>query len=97
MNPIGYACSVQGGDHTSRALDAYTDMQSVYHDSAVYCSFCAFSPDIVWEFHRAVTGWDVTKEEWYTTLGPRIIQIQRAAELLGGPDVFWDPEKDDDE
>jgi aldehyde:ferredoxin oxidoreductase len=96
MNPIGYACSVQGGDHTSRALDAYSDMQTTYHDSAVYCSFCGIDPDIIWEFHRAVTGWDVTKEDWYTTLGPRIIQIQRAAELVGGPDVTWDPRKDDD-
>jgi aldehyde:ferredoxin oxidoreductase len=96
MNPIGYACSVQGGDHTSRAMDAYTDMQTVYHDSAVYCSFCAYDPNIVWEFHRAVTGWDVTKEEWYSTLGPRIINIQRAAELVGGPDITWDPAKDDD-
>ncbi|MEE8571484.1 MAG: aldehyde ferredoxin oxidoreductase C-terminal domain-containing protein, partial [Candidatus Bathyarchaeia archaeon] len=31
-----------------------------------------------------------------TKLGHRIIQIQRAAELLGGPDVTWDPKKDDD-
>jgi aldehyde:ferredoxin oxidoreductase len=96
MNPIGYACSVQGGDHTSRVVDAYTDMQSVYQDSAVYCSFNTYQQDLVWEFHRAVTGWDVTKEEWYTTLGPRIIQIQRAAELVGGPDITWDPAKDDD-
>jgi len=97
MNPIGYACSVQAGDHTSRVVDAYTDMQMVYYDSAVLCSFCAFQmEDLVWEFHRAVTGWDTTKEEWYTVLGPRIINIQRAAELLGGPDVRWDPSKDDD-
>ncbi len=97
MNPIGYACSVQGGDHTSRALDAYTDMQTVYLDSAVVCSFCAFGmEDLVWEVHRAITGWDTTKEEWYTTLGPRIINIQRAALLLGGPDVTWTPPVDDD-
>jgi aldehyde:ferredoxin oxidoreductase len=67
MNPIGYACSVQGGDHTSRVFDGYSDMQMVYYDSAVLCSFCSFRmEDLVWEFHRAVTGWDTTKEDWYT-------------------------------
>ncbi len=97
MNPIGYACSVQCGDHTSRVSDAYTDMQMVYNDSAVVCSFCVFGlEDLIWEFHRAVTGWDTTKEEWYTTLGSRITHIQRAALLLGGPDVKWEPPVDDE-
>jgi aldehyde:ferredoxin oxidoreductase len=96
MNPIGYACSVQGGDHTSRVFDAYSDMQMVYYDSAVLCSFCSFNmEDLVWEFHRAVTGWDTTKEEWYTQLGPRIMTLQRVALLLGGPDVTWTPLDDD--
>jgi aldehyde:ferredoxin oxidoreductase len=96
MNPIGYACSVQGGDHTSRVFDAYSDMQMVYYDSAVLCSFCSFHmEDLVWEFHRAVTGWDTTKEEWYTQLGPRITTLQRIALLLGGPDVTWTPLDDD--
>jgi aldehyde:ferredoxin oxidoreductase len=96
MNPIGYACSVQGGDHTSRVFDAYSDMQMVYYDSAVICSFCSFRmEDLVWEFHRAVTGWDTTKQDWYTQLGPRIMTLQRLALLLGGPDVTWTPLDDD--
>jgi aldehyde:ferredoxin oxidoreductase len=96
MNPIGYACSVQGGDHTSRVFDAYSDMQMVYYDSAVLCSFCSYRmDDLIWEFHRAVTGWDTTKEDWYTHLGPRIITLQRLALLLGGPDVTWTPLDDD--
>jgi aldehyde:ferredoxin oxidoreductase len=96
MNPIGYACSVQGGDHTSRVFDGYSDMQMVYYDSAVLCSFCSFRmEDLVWEFHRAVTGWDTTKEDWYTQLGPRIVTLQRIALLLGGPDVTWTPLDDD--
>jgi aldehyde:ferredoxin oxidoreductase len=35
-------------------------------------------------------------EQWRSELGHRITHIQRAALLLGGPDVFWDPVKDDD-
>jgi len=97
MVPIGYACSVQAGDHTSRVYDAYSDMQTVYNDSAVICFFCAIGlEDLIWEFHRAVTGWDTTKEDWYTTLGHRIVNIQRATMLLGGPDIKWDPLVDDD-
>jgi aldehyde:ferredoxin oxidoreductase len=96
MNPIGYACSVQGGDHTSRVFDAYSDMQMVYYDSAVLCSFCSYRmEDLIWEFHRAVTGWDTTKQDWYTQLGPRIMTLQRIALLLGGPDVTWTPLDDD--
>jgi aldehyde:ferredoxin oxidoreductase len=51
--------------------------------------------DLVWEFHRAVTGWDTTKQDWYTQLGPRIMTLQRLALLLGGPDVTWTPLDDD--
>ncbi len=38
----------------------------------------------------------MTEQEWKTTLSHRIVHIQRAAELLGGPDVAWTPNVDDD-
>ena len=96
---VCYACSVQGGDHTATVSDAYGDMGTVFSDSAVYCSVIAWGGGLNgldWRFMRAVTGWDITEEEWKRTLGHRIVHIQRAAELLGGPDVRWEPLKDDD-
>lgn len=96
---ICYACSVQGGDHTSTVVDAYSDMAMVFADSAVYCAVILWGGNLNgldWRFLRAVTGWDITEEEWKRELGHRIIHIQRAAELLGGPDVRWKPPKDDD-
>ena len=97
---ICYACSVQGGDHTSTIKDAYDDMVIVFQDSAVYCNVIGWGTPALkgldWRFFRAVTGWSTTEEEWKTKLGHRIVQIQRAAELLGGPDVRWDPVVDDD-
>jgi aldehyde:ferredoxin oxidoreductase len=51
---------------------------------------------VVWDFFKAVTGWDTTQEEWINVNGRRIIQIQRAALLLGGPDVIWEPKIHDD-
>jgi aldehyde:ferredoxin oxidoreductase len=95
MNPIGYAASPQGGDHTSSTRDGYRDMTwSVFNDSAVVCGFC-FSP-LIWDYARAVTGWDITMHRWCTEQGPRIVTLQQAALLLGGPDIFWDPDKDFD-
>jgi len=96
---ISYACSVQGGDHTSTVRDAYDDMSTVFHDSAVYCAIIAWAgglKGVDWQFLRAVTGWDTTEEEWKSELSHRIVHIQRAAELLGGPDIRWNPPKDDD-
>ena len=90
-----YAASVQGGDHTSTVRDGYDDMSSVFMDSAVVCMFCVVQ-DLIWDFARAVTGWDITKDNWCTDQGRRIVTLQRALLLLGGPDVFWDPDKDDD-
>jgi aldehyde:ferredoxin oxidoreductase len=96
MNPIGYAASPQGGDHTSSTKDGYTDMTwSVFCDSAVVCGFC-YNDDLIWDYARAVTGWDVTKDRWCTEQGPRIQALQQAEILLGGPDIVWDPDKDFD-
>jgi len=96
---ICYACSVQGGDHTSTIFDGYNDLETVFADSAVYCNVIGWGGglgDLQWRFFRAVTGWNTTEKMWKTTLGPRIAHIQRAAELIGGPDVKWHPAKDDD-
>jgi aldehyde:ferredoxin oxidoreductase len=96
---ICYACSVQGGDHTSTVTDAYDDMDTVFQDSSVYCNVISWGGglgDLPWRFLRAVTGWTMTEQEWKTTLSHRIVHIQRAAELLGGPDVAWSPNVDDD-
>ncbi len=97
---ICYACSVQGGDHTSTVKDGYDDMgNEIFSDSAVYCAVISWGGNlkgINWRFLRAVTGWDITEEEWKRELGHRILHIQRAAELLGGPDASWKPPKDDD-
>jgi aldehyde:ferredoxin oxidoreductase len=94
LEPIGYACAVQAGDHTSAVFDAYEEMRVVFQDSAVTCMFC--NDGLLWDYYRAVTGWDTTEDEWNSVLGHRITQIQRAALLLGGPDIVWDPEIHDD-
>ena len=94
MRPIGYACSVQAGDHTSSVYDGYEDMRSIFGDSAVVCSF-AQNRDLMWDYYRAVTGFELTKDQWCREHGLRITQIQRAALLLGGPDLRWRPEDDD--
>ncbi|CUX78148.1 Tungsten-containing ferredoxin oxidoreductase WOR5 [Thermococcus chitonophagus] len=48
------------------------------------------------EFGNAVTGLDITPEKWINEIGLRIIHLQRILLLLGGPDVYWDPRKDDE-
>jgi len=93
---IYYAASVQGGDHTAVAVDAYSELgKHVFFDSAVVCSLCVVQ-DLVWDFARAVTGWNITKDKWCAEHGRRIVTLQRTLLLIGGPDVFWDPDKDDD-
>jgi aldehyde:ferredoxin oxidoreductase len=93
---ISYAVNVQGGDHTSIAVDAYSEMDdAVFMDSAVVCMF-AVDQDLMWDYAKAVTGWDITRHKWCTEQGPRIVTLQRALLLLGGPDIFWDPDRDDD-
>jgi len=99
---ISFACSVQGGDHTSIAEtpteDTNSELDSVFNDSSVICNFNTFfiSRELIWEFFDAVTGWTTVQKEWYETSGPRILQLQRAMLLLGGPDLKWKPEVDDD-
>ncbi len=96
---ISYAANVQGGDHTSVAVDGYSELSSaVFTDSAVVCNFCFFGvpQSLVFDFAKGVTGFPITRESWRTTTGPRIVTLQRALLLLGGPDVFWEPLEDDE-
>jgi len=96
---ISYAPSVQGGDHTSVAVDGYTEMSaSVFTDSAVICNFCFYGvpQELVFDFAKGITGFPITRESWRTVTGPRIVTLQRALLLMGGPDVVWKPLEDDD-
>lgn len=98
---ISYAASVQGGDHTATAgLSARSyegELVNAFYDSAVICMFVT-KPGFerIIEFGNAVTGFDLTPERWFNETGLRIIHLQRILLLLGGPDVYWDPRKDDD-
>ena len=97
---IGYACSVQAGDHTSLTslpLDQ-SEMSSIMADSAVYCFFNTFDLDDkeIFSFYKAVTGWKLTNKQWYSEKALRILQLQRTMLLLGGPDAKWRPKLDDD-
>jgi len=94
-----YAASVQGGDHTSTVVDGYSDMSgALFFDCAVYCTFTSRGPSqqLQFDFAKAVTGFPITIESWRRVNGPRIITLQKALLLLGGPDVTWEPLKDDD-
>ncbi|MEM2154800.1 MAG: aldehyde ferredoxin oxidoreductase C-terminal domain-containing protein [Nitrososphaeria archaeon] len=96
---IGYALSTQGGDHGSTArLPATITEIEILSDSGVYCVFnsMGIDEDVIWNFFNAVTGWRINSEEWYNVMARRIIHIQRAMLLLGGPDIKWDPKIDDD-
>jgi len=99
---ISYACSVQAGDHTSTAYvpidHGDSELNAILHDSGVYCWFNTFelSLDIVWNFFKAVTGWEIGPDEWYETTALRILHLQRTLLLLGGPDLKWDPKVHDD-
>jgi aldehyde:ferredoxin oxidoreductase len=97
-----YACSVQGGDHTSIAqlpIDHdNSELSVMFFDSGVYCWFNTFDIpfDVNISFLNAVTGWNITKEEWYDPIALRILQLQRALLLLGGPDLTWKPKVNDE-
>ncbi|MCJ7506499.1 aldehyde ferredoxin oxidoreductase [Candidatus Bathyarchaeota archaeon] len=97
VHDISYAASVQGGDHTSVAEEGYTDMSAaVFADSGVFCDFNRTTRDIEFAFVKAVTGFPITVESWRKEIGPRIVTLQRALLLMGGPDLKWEPIKDDD-
>jgi aldehyde:ferredoxin oxidoreductase len=97
-----YAASVQGSDHTSCGgmgpLQGAGDMLWGFADSAVICGFNVFDNNLdpMWRMLKAVTGWNIGVDDWINMMGPRMLAIQRAALLVGGPDAKWDPDKDDD-
>jgi aldehyde:ferredoxin oxidoreductase len=96
---ISYAASVQGGDHTSVAVDGYSELSAaVFTDCAVFCNFCFYGvpQELVFDFAKGVTGFPITRESWRRETGPRIVTLQKALLLMGGPDVFWEPIEDDD-
>ena len=100
--PMGYACSTQPGDHTSIAsMRPGGEAARALGDVLVYCNISAgFGPmgaaTALEQLYQAVTGWSMTTEDWAGIHGRRIIQIQRAALLLGGPDFVWDAVENDD-
>ena len=99
---ISYACSVQAGDHTSVAElpSEYRseEFDTIWNDSAVVCLFNMFEvdDDLKWKFFNAVTGWTTVRKEWLETGALRVLNIQRAMLLLGGPDFKWKPNVDDE-
>jgi aldehyde:ferredoxin oxidoreductase len=96
---ISYAASVQGGDHTSTCTDGYNEMSgAVFTDSAVFCNFNYFGvpQSLVFDYAKAITGFPITVKRWREETGPRIVTLQRALLMLGGPDLKWEPIKDDD-
>jgi aldehyde:ferredoxin oxidoreductase len=94
---ISYACSVQGGDHTSTAglpLDwGGSELMEIFNDSGVYCNFNTFGVprNVRFQFYKAVTGLKLTRKEWCHEKALRVLQLQRALLLLGGPDLKWNP------
>lgn len=106
---IGYACSVQAGDHTSvaslppsRDSPAPGELRTIFLDSAILCMFTATLPFFkledseMFQFYEAITGWKLEREKWYGEKALRILHLQRVMLLLGGPDVHWKPKIDDD-
>ncbi|MEM3580600.1 MAG: aldehyde ferredoxin oxidoreductase C-terminal domain-containing protein, partial [Candidatus Bathyarchaeia archaeon] len=75
-----------------------SELMMAFHDSGVYCYFNVFGlpRNLVFDFYKAVTGIELTKEDWVATKAMKIIQLQRAMLLLGGPDLKWNPEIHDD-
>jgi aldehyde:ferredoxin oxidoreductase len=98
---ISYVCSVQGGDHTSTTGLPFdgsgSELWEIFNDSGVYCNFNSFGIPrrVKFDMYKAVTGLDLTPEKWVKTKARRVLQLQRAMLLLGGPDLKWTPKEDD--
>jgi aldehyde:ferredoxin oxidoreductase len=85
VHDISYAGNVQGGDHTSAAVDGYSDMSdAVFADSGVFCDFCRTTRGLEFDFAKAITGFSMDVESWRRETGPRIVTLQRAFLLMGG-------------
>lgn len=99
---VGYACSVQGGDHSSQTdlpIDGWgSEIWTIFNDSAILCIFNTFgiSTEFKFDFYNAITGQTLTRKKWLNNGGMKTLQTQRALLLLGGPDLRWNPTVDDD-
>ena len=99
---IGYACSVQGGDHSSMTdlpIDGWgSEIWTIFNDSAIICIFTSFnlSPTFRYDFYTAITGQPLRRKGWLNGGGMKTLQIQRAMLLFCGPDLKWNPSIDDD-
>jgi aldehyde:ferredoxin oxidoreductase len=100
---IGYACSVQCGDHTSLTDVPFdgpdSEVWEAFNDTAVVCNFSGgfgLPRNFRFDFYDAVTGLGLTRDAWAKGGGSKTLQIQRALLLLGGPDVRWNPKIHDD-
>jgi len=96
-DPISYALSTQGGDHTSIARKS---AESWYlEDTLVLCGFWNSNTEVSLALLNASTGFDVTEEELNTTLMPRWLALQRTLLILAGwsdkddtnPPRFYEP------
>ncbi|MEM2104712.1 MAG: aldehyde ferredoxin oxidoreductase C-terminal domain-containing protein [Candidatus Bathyarchaeia archaeon] len=102
VEKYSYVCSVQCGDHTSIARmpldDPGSELMRIFDDSGVICFFNVFAlPRAqIFNFYKAVTGIELTKDDWINLKAMKILQLQRAMLLLGGPDFKWNPEIHDE-
>jgi len=87
-DPISYALSTQGGDHTSIATK--TGESWYLEDTLVLCGFWNPGTEVSLKLLNASTGFDVTEEELNTTLVPRWLALQRTLLILAG----WSDEND---
>lgn len=96
-DPISYALSTQGGDHTSIANKA--GEMWYLEDTLVLCGFWNPGTEVSLALLNASTGFDVTEEELNTTLVPRWLALQRTLLILAGwgdkddtnPPRFYEP------
>jgi len=96
---ISYACSVQGGDHTSIATMPPNngELKRILEDSGVFCAYnTPENFNLIWDFFEAVTGWKIDPDEWYANIARRILHLQRVLLLIGGPDLKWSPAEADE-
>jgi len=94
---ISYVCGVQGGDHTSLTglplNSGASELMEIFNDSGVFCNFNSFGlpRDLKFNLYTAVTGLRLTRNQWCSNGALKILQLQRAELLLGGPDLKWTP------
>jgi aldehyde:ferredoxin oxidoreductase len=96
-DPISYALSTQGGDHTSIA--SKSGELWYLEDTLVLCGFWNSNTEVSLALLNASTGFDITEEELNTTLVPRWVALQRTLLILAGwgheddanPPRFYEP------